>query len=79
MDKNDVEESTVTMTVGQFLLLRDGAVKYRELLDVLFDGCTIGYDGELSYNDKDINGYLKFTTDGRYYSKLMDLKDKNDR
>lgn len=64
----------VTMTLGDYLALRDKAVEYERLLIALFGECTLGYGGAILFNDQNINGYLKYAVPDRYSRKVEELK-----
>lgn len=68
------KDTEITITLEQFLALRDDATMCGELLDVLFDKCTLGCGGDILFNDYNINGYLKYAAPDRYSRKVEELK-----
>lgn len=68
------KDTEITITLEQFLALRDDAIMCGELLNVLFDECTLGCGGDILFNDQNINGYLKYATPDRYSRKIKELK-----
>lgn len=71
------KDTEITISLEQFLALRDDATMCGELLDVLFEECTLGYGGAILFNDQNINGYLKYAAPDRYSRKLKELKELN--
>ena len=70
------EDNEITMTLDDYLNLRDKAVEYDRLLNVLFGECRLelGPTGEIDFNSYDLNLYLKSTVPGRYRCTLKELK-----
>ena len=68
------KDTEIIITLEQFLALRDDATMCGELLNVLFDKCTLGYGDDILFNDHDINGYLKYAAPDRYSHKVEELK-----
>lgn len=68
------KDTEITITLEQFLALRDDATMCEELLNVLFDKCTLGCGGDILFNDYNINGYLKYAAPNRYSRKVEELK-----
>lgn len=70
------KDNEITMTLDDYLNLRDKAVEYDRLLNVLFGGCRLelGPTGEIDFNSYDLNLYLKSTAPGRYRCTLKELK-----
>ena len=70
------EDNEITMTLDDYLNLRDKAVEYDRLLNVLFGGCRLelGPTGEIDFNSYDLNLYLKSTVPDRYRCTLKELK-----
>ena len=68
------KDTEITITLEQFLALRDDATMCGELLNVLFDECTLGCGGDILFNDHNINGYLRYAAPDRYSRKIKELK-----
>lgn len=77
----DCEDNEITMTLGDYLNLRDRAVEYECLLNVLFSGCRLelGPTGEIDFNSYDLNLYLRSTVPGRYRDTLKELRELRDK
>lgn len=75
----DLEENTVTLSLGDFLAMRDNAIAFNELLNIIFKDCSLSWDDNLAYNDKDINGYLKYAAPDMYKKKLDALKAEKEK
>lgn len=70
----DCEDNEITMTLGDYLNLRDRAVEYERLLNVLFDECMLGYGGSILFNDHNLNCYLKYAVPDRYSHKVEEMR-----
>ena len=68
------KDTEITITLEQFLALRDDATMCGELLNVLFDECALGCGGGILFNDYNINSYLKYAAPDRYSRKVEELK-----
>lgn len=68
------KDTEITITLEQFLALRDDATMCGELLNVLFDECTLGCGDDILFNDHNINGYLRYAAPDRYSRKIKELK-----
>ena len=68
------EDTEIKISLKDFLEMRDSAIMCGELLDVLFDKCTLGCGGDILLNDYNINGYLKYAAPNRYSRKVEELK-----
>lgn len=77
----DYKENEIAMTLDEYLELRDKAVGYESLLNVLFSGCRLelGPTGEIDFNSYDLNLYLRSTVPGRYSDKLKELRELRDK
>ena len=72
----DYKDNEITTTLDDYLNLRDKAVEYDRLLNVLFGGCRLELrpTGEIDFNSYDLKLYLKSTVPGRYRCTLKELK-----
>ena len=68
------EDNEITISLKDFLTMRDYATMCGELLNVLFDECTLGCGGDILFNDQNINGYLRYAAPDRYSRKIKELK-----
>ena len=68
------EDTKITITLKDFLRMRDSAIMCEELLNVLFDKCTLGCGDDILFNDYNISGYLKYAAPNRYSRKIEELK-----
>ena len=77
----DYKDNEITMTLGDYLNLRDGADENVHLLNVLFGNCRLelGPTGEIDFNSYDLNLYLRSTVPGRYSDKLKELRELRDK
>lgn len=77
----DYKDNEITMTLDDYLNLRDKAVEYDRLLNVLFSNCRLelGPTGEIDFNSYDLNLYLRSTVPGRYSDKLKELRELRDK
>lgn len=75
------DDNKVTLNLEEFLEMRDDAIAYNELLNIIFSDCSISWDDSLNFNDKNICGYLNYATHKRYKRKIDELKaeKENDR
>lgn len=72
----DCEDNEITITLGDYLELRDKAVEYERLLNALFDECALGYSGSLVFNDYSLNCHLKYAVPDRYSRKIEEMSQQ---
>lgn len=68
------EDTEITISLKDFLTMRDYSTMCGELLNVLFDECALGCGGGILFNDYNISSYLKYAAPDRYSRKIEELK-----
>lgn len=76
----DYKDNEITMTLRDFLTMRDYAIVGGELLDILFTDCELNStDRSLLFNYPNLNGYLKYAAPDRYSRTIEELKSARDK
>ena len=69
------EDNEITMSLKDFLIMRDKATMCEELLNVLFDKCTLECGDNILFNSHNINDYLRYAAPDRYSREIKKLKE----
>jgi hypothetical protein len=72
--------NTVTMSLEDFLEMRDNENNFWALLDAIIDNTTLGYNNSyLVHNDNEINKALAFIAPKRYKRRIAELRRNQEK